>query len=119
LEGQAKRLQDYCAAKGYPIAMVVKEIGSGVNETRPELLKLLNDPAVTLIMVEHKDRLTRFGFDYIEQLLKLQDRSHPSGRERQRSSGRGFCQPRDLVLCPTRWATPLETQGRADYCRTD
>jgi len=74
LEGQAKRLQDYCAAKGYPVAVVVKEIGSGVNDTRPKLLKLLTDPTITLIVVEHKDRLTRFGFNYIEQLLKQQDR---------------------------------------------
>jgi putative resolvase len=74
LDGQARRLQDYCAAKGYPIAAVVKEIGSGVNDARPKLLKLLNDPAITLIVVEHKDRLTRFGFNYIEQLLKMQDR---------------------------------------------
>ena len=43
LEGQAKRLQDYCAARGYPRAMVVKEIGSGVNDARPKLLKLLSD----------------------------------------------------------------------------
>ena len=74
LEGQAKRLQDYCAARGYPIAMEVKEIGSGVNDARPKLLKLLSDPTVTLIVVEHKDRLTRFGFNYIEQLLKMQSR---------------------------------------------
>ena len=78
LDGQARRLQDYCAAKGYRVAQVVKEIGSGVNDTRPKLLKLLTDPTVTLIaacaprsgVVEHKDRLTRFGFNYIEQLLK-------------------------------------------------
>ena len=76
LDGQAKRLQDYCAAKGYPVAQVVKEIGSGVNDTRPKLLKLLTDPTVTLIVVEHKDRLTRFGFNYIEQWLtrSVQDR---------------------------------------------
>jgi putative resolvase len=74
LEGQAKRLQDYCAAKGYPVAQVVKEIGSGVNDTRPQLMKLLTDSSITRIVVEHKDRLTRFGFNYIEQLLKLQDR---------------------------------------------
>jgi predicted site-specific integrase-resolvase len=67
-------LQDYCAAKGCQVSTVVKEIGSGVNDTRPKLLKLLSDPTLTLIMVEHKDRLTRFGFNYIEQLLKLQDR---------------------------------------------
>lgn len=74
LEGQAKRLQDYCAAKGYPVSRVVKEIGSGVNDARPKLLKLLVDPSVTLIVVEHQDRLTRFGFNYIEQLLKMQGR---------------------------------------------
>ena len=67
-------MQDYCAAKGCQVSTVVKEIGSGVNDTRPKLLKLLTDPTLTLIMVEHKDRLTRFGFNYIEQLLKLQDR---------------------------------------------
>lgn len=74
LEGQANRLQDYCAAKGYQAAVVVKEIGSGVNDTRPKLLRLLTDPTITLIVVEHKDRLTRFGFNYLEQLLKMQGR---------------------------------------------
>lgn len=61
LEGQADCLRDYCAAKGYSMAWVVKEIGSGLNDTRPRLLKLLTYPSVRLIVVEHKDRLTRFG----------------------------------------------------------
>ncbi len=74
LEGQAKRLADYCAAKGYPVAAIIKEIGSGVNDSRPKLLKLITDPTTTLIVVEHKDRLTRFGFNYIEQLLKMNGR---------------------------------------------
>lgn len=74
LESQVSRLQDYCAAKGWPVAQVVREIGSGVNDRRPKLLKLLTDPTVTLIVVEHKDRLTRFGFNYIEQLLAMQGR---------------------------------------------
>ncbi|MEK7441041.1 MAG: IS607 family transposase [Chloroflexota bacterium] len=74
LDGQAKRLTDYCAAKGYPITHIIKEIGSGVNDARPKLLKLITDPTITLIVVEHKDRLTRFGFNYIEQLLKIQGR---------------------------------------------
>lgn len=74
LEAQAKRLTEYCAAKGYRVAQVVKEIGSGVNDTRPKLLKLLTDPSITLIVVEHKDRLTRFGFNYIEKLLAMQGR---------------------------------------------
>lgn len=74
LETQAKRLMDYSAAKGYQIAAIVKEIGSGVNDTRPKLIKLLTDPTMTLIVVEHKDCLTRFGFNYIEKLLAMQGR---------------------------------------------
>ncbi len=45
-----------------------------MNDTRPKLLKLLTDPMITLIVVEHKDRLTRFGFNYIEPLLAMQGR---------------------------------------------
>jgi predicted site-specific integrase-resolvase len=70
LEGQAHRLRDYCAAKGNPVAWVVKEIGFGVNDARPKLLKLLTGPSVIVIV----DRLTRFGYNYLEQLLKMQDR---------------------------------------------
>ncbi|MCW5966918.1 MAG: recombinase family protein [Blastocatellales bacterium] len=41
LESQTRRLLDYCAAKGYQVEQVVREIGSGVNDRRPGLLKLL------------------------------------------------------------------------------
>jgi len=53
----------------------VKEIASGVNDSRPKLLSLLKDGSITLIVVEHKDRLTHFGFRYIETLLSLQGRA--------------------------------------------
>jgi putative resolvase len=75
LESQAERLVAYCAAKGYQVAKVVKEIGSGVNDSRPKLLALLEDQSLTLIVVEHKDRLTRFGFRYLETLLRGQGRA--------------------------------------------
>ena len=74
LERQVERLEDYCAAKGYQVAMVVKEIASGVNDSRPKLLAVLKDPTVTRIVVEHKDRLTRFGFRYLDTLLELAGR---------------------------------------------
>jgi predicted site-specific integrase-resolvase len=74
LESQSQRLLDYCAAKGYQVEQVVKEIGSGVNDQRPKLLKLLTDDSVRRIVVEHKDRLTRFGFNYLDRLLKMQGR---------------------------------------------
>jgi predicted site-specific integrase-resolvase len=74
LERQVERLQDYCASRGYQVAQVVKEIASGVNDARPKLLTLLKDPTMTRIVVEHKDRLTRFGFRYLETLLELSGR---------------------------------------------
>ena len=74
LDRQAERLVAYCSAKGYQVAKVVKEIGSGVNDARPKLLALLEDTSITLIVVEHKDRLSRFGVRYIETLLRVQGR---------------------------------------------
>ena len=74
LNTQADRLVSYCAAKGWQVSQFVKEIGSGINDNRQKLLKLLRDKTVTIIVVEHKDRLTRFGFNYIETLLALQGR---------------------------------------------
>lgn len=74
LERQVERLEDYCAVHGYQIAMVVKEIASGVNDARPKLLALLRDPTITRIVVEQKDRLTRFGFRYLDTLLELAGR---------------------------------------------
>lgn len=74
LDSQAERLVNYCNAKGYQVSKVVKEIGSGVNDARPKLLALLEDVSMTLIVVEHKDRLSRFGVRYIETLLRVQQR---------------------------------------------
>ena len=61
-------------AKGYKVEKVVKEIGSGLNDNRPKLQSLLADKSINLILVEHKDRLTRFGFNYIQTLLANSDR---------------------------------------------
>ena len=74
LERQAQRLIDYANAKGYKVEKVVKEIGSGLNDNRPKLQSLLADKSINLILVEHKDRLTRFGFNYIQTLLANSDR---------------------------------------------
>jgi len=54
LQRQADRLVDYCAAKGWQVSQVVKEVGSGVNDNRKQFLKLLSDPTITIIVVEHK-----------------------------------------------------------------
>lgn len=74
LDSQAERLTAYCTANGYQIARVVKEVGSGVNDSRPKFLQLLADPTLRIIVVEHKDRATRFGFRYLEAVLAAQGR---------------------------------------------
>jgi putative resolvase len=74
LDSQAERLVAYCAVRGYQVSKVVKEIGSGVNDNRPKFLALLADPSVGRIVIEHKDRGTRFGFRYIETLLRTYGR---------------------------------------------
>jgi predicted site-specific integrase-resolvase len=74
LDSQAERLVAYCTARGYQVGKVVKEIGSGVNDNRPKFLALLADPSVGRIVIEHKDRGTRFGFRYIETLLQTYGR---------------------------------------------
>ena len=56
------------------MAAVVKETASGVNDSRPKFLALLRDPTMSTIVVEHTDRVTRFGFRYLETPLELQDR---------------------------------------------
>jgi putative resolvase len=71
LETQSERLISYCNAKGYRVSKVVTEFGSGLNDKRPKLEKLLKEQDFTKLVVEHKDRLTRFGFNYIEQLLAV------------------------------------------------
>jgi predicted site-specific integrase-resolvase len=66
LESQADRLVSFCMANGWTINKIIKEVGSGLNDGRPKLLKLLEKERPTKIVIEHKDRLTRFGFKFIE-----------------------------------------------------
>ena len=74
LDRQVHRLKDYAAAKGYQVSKEVTEIASGLDDKRPKLEKLLADRSIGTIIVENRDRLTRFGAHYIETLLEAQDR---------------------------------------------
>lgn len=74
LDSQAERMVAYANARGYKVSKVIKEVGSGLNDNRKKLLELLKDPTADIIIVEHKDRLTRFGFNYLETLLTMQNR---------------------------------------------
>ena len=69
LESQAERIGLFCNARGWVVHEVVKECGSGLNDKRAKLQKILKNGNATKIVVEHKDRLTRFGFEYIKTLF--------------------------------------------------
>ena len=68
------KLKDYLIIamhKGFSVVRVVKEVGSGVNDNRRKLVKLLQENDYDLIVCEHKDRLSRVGFNYLKVLLTL------------------------------------------------
>lgn len=73
LKRQVERCENFCQKNGLQIEKIYKEIASGLNDKRPKIIELLESNYETII-VEHKDRLTRFGFNYIETLLKKQNR---------------------------------------------
>lgn len=68
LDRQISRLSQFAVANGLVVADVVSEIGSGLNGNRRKLLKALSKTNHDIV-VEHRDRLCRFGFDYLEAAL--------------------------------------------------
>lgn len=73
LETQAERLTQFAIANGWVVDKVIKEVSSGLNDERKKLTELLlSDEPIARIIVEHKDRLTLFGFNYLEILAKKQ-----------------------------------------------
>lgn len=68
LEYQVDRCTGFCASNGFVVAGVYKEVASGMNDARKQLWKMLESNP-SKIVVENKDRLTRFGYNYLERLL--------------------------------------------------
>lgn len=71
LNYQVDRCKQFALANGWTISSIQKEIASGMNDNRPVLWKVI-ESAPSRILVENKDRLTRFGFNYLKRLLKRQ-----------------------------------------------
>lgn len=74
LERQAGRVAAGATALGLVLSDVVTEIGSGLDARRPKLAKLLSDPSVAVIVVEHRDRLGRFGVEHLNCALQATGR---------------------------------------------
>lgn len=73
LERQVARLARWAATTGGRVVRVESEIGSGMNDCRPRA-RLLADPAVNTVVVEHKDRLGRMNVELVEAALSATGR---------------------------------------------
>lgn len=74
LVAQQKRVEEWAIANGYHIVVSVAEVGSGVNDKRRRLSALLKREDWGTLIVEHKDRLTRFGFNWFSLFIETQGR---------------------------------------------
>lgn len=74
LRRQADRLKAFALSMGVEHPEVVTETGSGMNDKRRKLNRLLADPTVGTVIVEHRDRLARMNFELVENALKAQGR---------------------------------------------
>jgi len=74
LDRQVARLAAFAAEKGIQVAKVVAEVGSGLEGHRKGLISVLRSPEYGIIVVEHRDRLARFGSEYIEAALAASGR---------------------------------------------
>jgi len=74
LRRQVERLRSFCLAQGWVVFSEITDIGSGLNGRRKGILKLLADQTATHIVVEHRDRLARFGSEMIAAALEASGR---------------------------------------------
>lgn len=73
LEGQIQYLRQYCYSRGYRVVDVLSDIASGLRADRKGLLRLLEyvtNRQVDVVVVTYKDRLARFGLEYLEYFLR-------------------------------------------------
>lgn len=69
LDRQSQRLSEYCAKKKYMVEHIIKDVGSGLSDSRSGFVKLVNlviKKKITKVVIENKDRLTRFQYNLIK-----------------------------------------------------
>jgi putative resolvase len=74
LARQRVRLSEWAAKAGHRVVRIESEIASGMNGARTKARRLLADPDVTTVVVEHKDRLGRMNVELIEAALSATGR---------------------------------------------
>ena len=73
LDNQIRVLEQFCAANGWAVDEWIKEVGGGLNFNRKHFLRILDaviHGRVERLVVAHRDRLCRFGFEMIEHLCR-------------------------------------------------
>lgn len=73
LKNQISFLQQFCNARGMIVDACIEDFGSGLNYNRKNWNSLLDsvmNGEIQTIVVSHKDRFVRFGFDWFENLCK-------------------------------------------------
>jgi predicted site-specific integrase-resolvase len=73
LASQVKAMEQFCLAQGVAITDSIQEVGGGLNFKRPKFLQIIQwaiQGEVKVLYVAHKDRLCRFGFELVEQILQ-------------------------------------------------
>jgi putative resolvase len=74
LDRRVARLAAWAAQSGQPVARVESEVGSGMNGARSKARRLLADPRVHVVVVEHRDRLGRLNTELVEAALSAHGR---------------------------------------------
>jgi putative resolvase len=74
LERQVARLTGWAQRAGVQVVRVETEVGSGINGGRSKVCRLLADPKVTIVVVEHRDRLARMNVELVEAALSAHGR---------------------------------------------
>jgi putative resolvase len=74
LDRQVSRLTEWATEAGWEVGQVVAEVVSGLNGKRAKLSRILSDPSASVIVVELRDRLARFGVEHLHAALAAQGR---------------------------------------------
>jgi putative resolvase len=69
LERQTARLSVWAAQAGHRVVRIESEVASGMNGSRTKACRLLADPDVSTVVVEHRDRLGRMNVELVEAAL--------------------------------------------------
>ena len=76
LDRQSQRISEYCAKKKYVVHHIIKDVGSGLSDTRTGFVKMVDlviKKKINKVIIENKDRLTRFQFNLIKRFFESYD----------------------------------------------